>query len=129
MLAGVLLITGNNRRWVFASRTAESTLALVRRPPCPMPVVLVNAPDEWEGAYIFRNSFNQGLVVNGIDTSQVVVTHFLTRLEYLKVNGKIEPVFQDHSFFIYPSTRIVTMRETERTYYWDKYEWKKLISF
>jgi hypothetical protein len=127
VVAGVLLITANNRRWVFASRTAETALACLRAGP--QPVVLVNAPDEWEGAFIFRNSFNQGLVVNGIDTSQVAVTHFLTRLEYLKVNGKIEPVFQDHSFSIYPSTRIATMREAERTYYWDKYEWKKLISF
>jgi hypothetical protein len=127
VVAGVLLIAANNRRWVFASRTAETALACLRAGP--QPVVLVNAPDEWEGAFIFRNSFNQGLVVNGIDTSQVVVTHFLTRLEYLKVSGKIEPVFQDHSFSIYPSTRIATMREAERTYYWDKYEWKKLISF
>jgi hypothetical protein len=127
--ASVVFIMGNNRRWVFASRTAESTLALVRRPPSPMPVVLVNAPDEWEGAFIFRNGFNQALVVNGIDTSEVVVTHFLTRLEYLKVNGKIEPVFEGHSFFIYPSTRVATMQEAERAYYWDKNEWNKLISF
>jgi hypothetical protein len=126
VVAGVLLINANNRRWVFASRTAEKALAYMRAGF--QPVVLVNAPDEWEGAFIFRNSFNQGLVVNGIDTNRVVVKHFLTRLEYLKVNGKIEPVFRDHSFFIYPSTQIATMSEAERVYYWDKNEWKKLIS-
>jgi hypothetical protein len=127
VLAGLALITGNTRHWVIASRTAEKALACMRTGP--KPVVLVNAPDEWEGAFIFRNSFNQGLVVNGIDTNQVVVKHFLTRLEYLKVYGRIEPVFRDHSFFIYPSIRIDTLWEAERVYYWDKYEWKKLISF
>jgi hypothetical protein len=127
IVASTVFIVGNDRHWVFASRAAESTLDLLRAAPAR--VVLVNAPDEWEGAFIFRNSFNQALVVNGIDTNEVVVTHFLTRLEYLKVNGKIEPVSDGHSSFIYPSTRIATLREAERTYYWDKYEWNKLISF
>jgi hypothetical protein len=126
VVAGVVLITANNRRWVFASRTAESTLDLVRHPAHPMPVVLVNVPDEWEGAYIFRNNFTQGLVVNGIDTNRVVVKHFLTRLEYLKVKGRIEPVFEDHWYYIYPSTNI-TSPEGLNAYYWDKYNWEKLI--
>jgi hypothetical protein len=124
-VAGVVLITANNRRWVFASRTAETTLALARGRAGR--VVLVNVPDEWEGAYIFRNSFNQALVVNGIDTNQVVVKHFLTRLEYLKIDGKIGPVLQHGLQFIYPSTWIELRLEMPRIYYWDKYEWKQLI--
>jgi hypothetical protein len=124
-VAGVVLITANNRRWVFASRTAETTLALARGGAGP--VVLVNVPDEWEGAYIFRNSFNQGLAVNGIDTNRVVVKHFLTRLEYLKIDGKIEPVLQHNFLFIYPSTWIELRLDGPRIYYWDKYEWKPLI--
>jgi hypothetical protein len=124
-VAGVVLITANNRHWMFASRTAEKTLALARSRVGR--VVLVNVPDEWEGAYIFRNSFNQGLVVNGIDTNRVVVKHFLTRLEYLKIDGKIEPVLQDNLLFIYPSTWIELRLDGPRIYYWDKYEWKPLI--
>ncbi len=50
---------GNNRRWVFASRAAESALGS-GAPRRTGRVVLVNAPDEWEGAYIFRNNFNAG---------------------------------------------------------------------
>ena len=37
---------------------------------------------------------------------KVVVKHFLTRLEYLKVKGRIEPVLRDNLLFIYPSTSI-----------------------
>lgn len=123
-VASVVFIVGNSRRWVFASRVAETTLDMLRS--APGRVVLVNAPDEWEGAYIFRNSFKYGLVVNGIDTNKVVVTHFLTRLEYLKVDGRIGPVRKDSSIFIYPATRLLPGGE-DRVYYWDKYEWKPLI--
>jgi len=90
-VASVVFITGSNRRWVFASRVAEATLDMVRQAPGRL--LLVNAPDEWEGAYIFRNSFKNGLVVNGIDTNKVAVTHFLTRLEYLRVEGRIGRTF------------------------------------
>lgn len=127
-VASVVFITGNNRRWVFASRAAESTLVMLRR--APGRVVLVNAPDEWEGAYIFRNNFNQGLVVNGIDTNKVRVHHFLTRLEYLRVKDRIGPVRKDSSIFIYPATWISldsVRARVDSVYYWDKYEWKPLI--
>jgi len=92
-------------------------------------VVLVNAPDEWEGAYIFRNNWKEGLTINGVDSNKVVVAHFLTRLEYLPVNGRIEPVQMGNSIFIYPATRIEKDSSCgeERVYYWDKYEWKVLI--
>jgi hypothetical protein len=138
-VASVVFITGSNRRWVFASRVAEATLDMVRQAPGRL--LLVNAPDEWEGAYIFRNSFKNGLVVNGIDTNKVAVTHFLTRLEYLRVEGRIGPLRRDSSLFIYPATRIVRSGDgfrvtgiadlfhvkEDRVYYWDKYEWKQLI--
>jgi hypothetical protein len=124
-VASVVFIAGNNRRWVFASRTAEAALNIVRH--APGKVVLVNVPDEWEGAYIFRNNFKEALVVNGIDTNRVRVSHVLTRLEYLRADGRIEPVFQDSLLFIYPATWFSLPGKGESTYYWDKYEWKPLI--
>jgi hypothetical protein len=135
LVAGTVLIEANNSRWVFASKTVGSALRIVRQ--SPRPVYLVNAPDEWEGAYIFRNSWAYALAVNGIDTNKVVVTHFLTRLEYLRVKGRIEPLMktgpkdiEGHypvSWFIYPSTRIDSATDALRVYYWDKYVWNKLI--
>jgi hypothetical protein len=124
LLTGAILIEMNNRTWVFASRTAESGLDLLRH--APGRVVLVNVPDEWEGAYIFRNNFKEALVVNGIDTDRVRVTHVLTRLEYLRVRGKIAPVLTGDSVFVYPATRIGIHRD-ERVYYWNKYDWNELI--
>ena len=126
-IVGAVFIERNNARWVFASRTAGVFLDTIRS--APGRVVLVNAPDEWEGAYIFRNNFNTGLVVNGIDTNRVVVPHFLMRLEYLPVAGRIEPVWKDGGVFIYPGSFIPadSFRVAgQRVYYWDKLELKRL---
>ncbi|HEY6899532.1 MAG TPA: hypothetical protein VI233_02770 [Puia sp.] len=142
--AGSLLyINGNNRRWVFASQTAAGIFDTVKK--APGRVVLVNAPDEWEGAYIFRNNFNPSLVINGIDTGKVTVSHFLLRLEYLGAGEMIDPVKTDSGLFIYPVTRIVKDgerfrvidlntgagqvydRRTDALYYWDKIRLKRLI--
>lgn len=142
-IGSVVFIEANNQRWVFASRTAATFLDTLRA--APGRVVLVNAPDEWEGAFIFRNNFKPGLVVNGIDTNKVWVSHFLMRLDYLPVAGPIGPVRKDAGMFIYPGTAIewsgarfwvrdlqkgVTegfdARE-DRVYYWDKFALKRLI--
>lgn len=141
--ASTLYINGNNRRWVLASQTAAGILDTVKA--APGRVVLVNAPDEWEGAYIFRNNFNPSLVINGIDTNKVIVTHFLMRMEYLGIDGMIKPVRRDSGLFIYPATRIVEEgdrfrvidsatgservydRRRDVLYYWDKIRLKRLI--
>jgi hypothetical protein len=70
------------------------------------------------------------LVVNGIDTNKVRLTHLLTRLEYLQVDSGIEPVRKDSSIFIWPSTWIPpdSLRVRDLSIiYWNKYEWKPLI--
>jgi hypothetical protein len=138
-VAGFFFIEANNRRWVFASKAAASVYDVIRA--APGKVVLVNAPDEWEGAYIFRNNFKEGLVVNGIDTNKVVVSHFLMRLEYLPVKERIVPVVRSSTVFIYPATRIEVSDgqfrvegvegsfdgQRDRVYYWDRFELKSLI--
>lgn len=135
---GIILIGRNNRNWVFASRTATAVLDSVRA--APGRVLLVNAPDEWEGAYIFRNNFETGLEVNGVDARKVLVTHFLMRLEYLPVSGGIEPVGRGGVISVYPATRIISSGDEfrvegipgrfrageDRVYYWDKLQWKQL---
>jgi hypothetical protein len=138
-LAGAVFIEGNNRYWVIASRTESAMIDSVQA--APGRVVLVNAPDEWEGAFIFRNNFQTGLTMNGIDTNKVFVPHFLMRLEYLPVRARIEPLRKDSEIYLYPATRIVVnngrFRVTgapgsfdpgvDRVYYWDRSGWKRLI--
>ncbi|HET6255534.1 MAG TPA: hypothetical protein VFE32_15770 [Puia sp.] len=150
---GLLLIEANNENWMVASRTATAIVDSVRGGGDEVrgggnvvrggKVVLVNLPDEWQGAYIFRNNFEQSMVINGIDTASVVVNNKVMRPEYMHARS-FGDVKQGDSVFISPVTVIV--REGEmievdnvrtgvrrmlpaegtRVYYWDKYGWKKI---
>jgi hypothetical protein len=127
LTGSVLFIRQNNRHWIFASRTFEAMLDTIRNTQ-PVNVILVNAPDEWEGAFIFRNNFYSALTVNGIDTGRVTVSHYLGRLEYLKAGEVIVPERLDSGLFIYPSTWIAGERDRGKLiYYWDKVQWKRVI--
>jgi hypothetical protein len=140
----ILFIQQNNRRWVFASTTAVALFDTIKSVNAER-VIFINAADEWEGAFIFRNNFKTSLTVNGIDTNKVVVSNYLMRLDYLSAGRCIQPVLRDSGWFIYPVTRIVKERGGWRltnmetgvsyefdplrvpVYYWDKLQLKKLI--
>jgi len=139
-IAGVLLIEANNSHWVTASGTATAIIDSTRGGG---PVVLVNLPDEWEGAYIFRNNVEQSMVINGIDTAGVVVNNKVMRPEYLKMRF-FEDSKRGDSTFISPVTTIVRKGDVievhnagtgmrrilpyvgTRIYYWDKSRVKKI---
>ena len=78
---GVFLIETNNGNWVTASETAAAITDSIRGGG---KVVFVNLPDEWEGAYIFRNNIEQSMMINGIDTSDLFVSNKIMRPDYLK---------------------------------------------
>jgi hypothetical protein len=72
-------------------------------------VVLINVPDELEGAFVFRNGLIKALEVNNIDTSQVKVVNYLTRTDYLKAEKNISVSRRDSTWQIYPDLRIVVL--------------------
>ena len=139
-LAGVLLIEANNNNWVTASSTATAIIDSARGSG---PLVLVNLPDEWEGAYIFRNNVEQSMVINGIDTAGLVVNNKVMRPEYLRATFFAADQRKD-SVFIEPVTRIARKGDSvevdniragthrmlqaqgTRIYYWDKFRVKKI---
>ncbi|HVS98713.1 MAG TPA: hypothetical protein VHE54_19615, partial [Puia sp.] len=85
---GLLLIEENNRHWLVASRTAGTILDTLAASPAGK-TVLINAPDEYEGAFIFRNNFEQALTIHGIPASDVLVNNYLLRKEALSAEGPI----------------------------------------
>jgi hypothetical protein len=145
LIAGsAVFIQQNNRRWVFAAETVSAIVDTLKTTPAHQ-ILLINAPDEWEGAFIFRNNFSSLLLMEGIDTNKVVVGNYLLRLEYLGIKGNIFPVVQDSGLFIYPASRIISGKHQfrfvnlqtgftqtydkreDRVYYWDKLHLKRLI--
>jgi protein O-mannosyl-transferase len=103
----VFFLETNNRRWIEASRASEEILRTVKQSEARQ-ICLINLPDELEGAFVFRNGFYKSLVINRVDTSKVIVANYLGRLDYLRVQGAIEPSpAVGDSIFIYPRTRII----------------------
>jgi hypothetical protein len=84
----VYFIQENNQRWRVASATVEAILDTLKASPADR-TILINAPDEWEGAFIFRNNFDRALLINRIRPSGVIVNNYLMRLDYLPVKGAI----------------------------------------
>lgn len=96
----------NNNRWEDASNLASRILSIAREPK-GKDVIIINLPDELDGAFVFRNGFKKALILNNIDTSKVILNNYLTRLEYLEFGEEIEITHSDSSIFIPPDTRIV----------------------
>jgi protein O-mannosyl-transferase len=101
---------------------------------------LLNLPEEYNGAQVFRNGFTDALLINHTDTSGVMVINYLTSEYALKIPGIIRPVKQQERLFIYPSSFIigdtitarvwtyidrndsvhVKYKTTDMIYYWNK---------
>ena len=96
----------NNMRWVKASRAAESILETVRNRGMKN-IILINVPDELEGAFVFRNGLIRALEINRIDTSKVKIMNYLKRTDYLKTGQTIPVQMTDSTLIIYPECMIV----------------------
>lgn len=96
----------NNMRWVKASRAAESILETVRHIGTKN-IILINVPDELEGAFVFRNGLYKALEINKTDTSKVTIMNYLKRTDYLKTGQTIPVQVIDSTLVIYPECLIV----------------------
>lgn len=135
----------NNFRWVKASRASRAIINCIRNKG-PEDIILINLPDELEGAFVFRNGFMKALMINKLDTAGVKIINLLKRTEYLKT-GEIIPVqIKDSTISIYPYVRIVNhsngllqltnsqnnstldlRKDRNLVYYWNKTELVRLF--
>ena len=96
----------NNNRWAQASDLTKEVHKIIGEAGDKQ-IVLINLPEELEGAFAFRNAFYNSLLVQGVDTSRVTVTHYLSRLEYLAAKDEIAGRKEQERWFIYPATYII----------------------
>ncbi len=96
----------NNHQWVKASRAARTILNSIRNKGQEN-IVLINIPDELEGAFVFRNGFMKALKVHKMDTAGIKIMNFLKRSDYLKTGEIIHVQVKDSTMTIYPDVRIV----------------------
>lgn len=137
----------NNQRWEKASRASDSIIRAVERND-DKETLLINLPDELEGAFVFRNGFYKALLLNGIDTGRVEVNNYLTRLQYLNMEDTIKTDRGSSFYTIPPVTLIEQARNTDSLiivntltntqkrinrnnsvlYFWDKHTLQRIIN-
>jgi hypothetical protein len=103
-------------------------------------VYLLNMPEEYNGAPVFRNGFREALMINHIDTTGIRVINYFTTEYALKMPGLIKPLNQWPYQVIYPAAIIsgdtimarvhtdmhvhdsvhVQFNRGDKIYYWNK---------
>lgn len=74
-----IFLEKNNSNWVKASGITREVLSAIEGNLSAGRVFVVNLPDEKDGAYIFRLGLPDALIMDGKDTSRLVVVSHLTR--------------------------------------------------
>lgn len=106
----ICMLELNNRNWVKASVAASDIMGSLQDEKHRM-VIFINMPEEWEGAFIFRNGFRNALAVNHINENVVKVVNYLKRDGYLKAGDRIAPVSEGAVVRVFPSTQIIIKDE------------------
>jgi protein O-mannosyl-transferase len=106
VVGAVYLTVANNKRWVQASDLVKEVQEKIQQANGKQ-IVLINLPEELEGAFVFRNGFYNSLLVYGIDTAHVTVSHYLKRTEYLTIKDTIPAKKENGRLFIYPATYVI----------------------
>jgi protein O-mannosyl-transferase len=102
----VLFLELNTRNWLRAGGITKDILAAIVRQAPAKRVFVVNLPDEWEGAFIFRLGLPDALLMKGIDTSRLVIVSHLPRDLWLSLPDSIQPVRTGGEVRIGPDARI-----------------------
>lgn len=74
----IFFLEKNNFHWAIAGESSQSLIKLLKNKPAGKTYVM-DIPEEYKGAYIFRQGLNDALRINGIASSQVIAVNYLTR--------------------------------------------------
>ncbi|HTE27842.1 hypothetical protein [Flavitalea sp.] len=92
VIFNIIFVEINNSYWIKASYITDAAIKqTIDIAGSDREIVFVNVPGEYHGAYIFRNSFKEAMLLNNIDTQKVQVANYLNHAEYNSLPGKILP--------------------------------------
>ncbi len=138
---GLFFFYQSLQAWRTGGRLAGNIITEVSRMQHPgASIYLLNLPEEYEGAQVFRNGFKEALLINRIDTTGIVVVNYLTTEYALKISGLLKPVRQQKDVLIYPFAAVgndtitarvradihqndtvrLAYRAADKIYYWNK---------
>jgi hypothetical protein len=98
---------------VKASNIAKNILNTIKSQDTSKKIYVVNVPDELDGAFIFRVGIKDAFIINGIDTSKVLIVNRLTRTQMLALPEIIKAKENNDEMIIPP---LVTVKKGGATY-------------
>lgn len=106
----VFLIQTRNH-WMRASSYASQIIQKISESKS-RPLYIVNLPEEFKGAYIFRNCLPQALSFYGINAAGVRIVNKLGYVDAQYKEGAIFPEETGGNIFIWPNTSIIHRGDT-----------------
>jgi hypothetical protein len=74
----IFFLEKNNANWALAGDSTRSLVHFLKNKTTGKTYVM-DIPEEYKGAYIFRQGLYDALHINGIDSSSLIVVNYLTR--------------------------------------------------
>jgi hypothetical protein len=130
--------------WRKASSIITDVLNVSKTENGSKPIAILNLPDSYYGAYVFRNGFKEALILNKIDTAKIGYIAKFMIWDYNKTPDTLEPVCKNGQQFV-DSYCTITQRgaagnflitvdndsrytdtSKESIWFWDKHVLKKL---
>ena len=113
----IFFLEKNNANWIRASDTVKNIIATLEKNEKHQKIFVINLPDEFNGAYIFRLGFKDALLIHGMDTSQIQIVNHMNREEMLWLPNQITPVIEAGETYIPPRVTIrkgISQNEIQR---------------
>jgi hypothetical protein len=96
----IVFLQINNFNWRTASSHTNSILSQVTKlRDSAGPRMLINLPGEYKGAYIFRNGFEEALLLRNIDTSAWKIINITNHAAFISTGAAIEPEYRNDTVY------------------------------
>jgi len=114
LVYSIYFLEKNNMNWHKASDISINILdSLKGRKATGKRMLFMNVPDEYNGAYIFRNGFEDALIIHKLDTSRIKRVSRLKWEDYKTIPEEIVPEWKGDTLLIAPANRVYLKRQEQ----------------
>ena len=114
LLYNIYFLERNNLNWRKASSISSAVLnTLKNQQQTRKNILIMNVPDEYNGAFIFRNGFEDALIIHNLDTAGIKRLSRLKWEEYQTIPEEIVPETRGDTLLIAPDNRIYLSRQEQ----------------
>ena len=114
LVYNIYFLEKNNMNWHKASDISINILdSLKGRKATGKRMLFMNVPDEYNGAYIFRNGFEDALIIHKLDTSRIKRVSRLKWEDYKTIPEEIVPEWKGDTLLIAPANRVYLKRQEQ----------------